>query len=460
MAWEGISAAAPEDPIKCPAVVHSGKAAPNSTEIARLKEWSPALSPFTLPGDLLRVDAAYAQLNNAGRALAKQFGVPLAYTDAITPGASVEFRGARSGPRSSKVKCLLTVFPNGFNDHRGASTQINLRNLVVCEPCSDVGDSGSAVYFPKTPSGSGRILIGLVIAGTRAGDGTAADDGSDLGSGTVICRIQEVFDRFGLDLVGNVFGAGVAAALAAEPNSAVPVAVGQPGMAQPTPASQPTQPHAATPPAVATTVIAPPAVTLGSPIDKVNADLVVKVFKTQVIRDRVTQFWPSIKQAMIERGLSDAIMVAMALATIFTEDATFDLVDEAPTKSNSSDLNDPDKLYDAYDKNPTARILGNTEKGDGSRYHGRGFIQLTGRWNYGHYGDKIKVELLTRPNEANVLENAANLLAWYLAERQTKIRAALRQTPPDYAAARFAVNGGLNGLAAFTAAYQRCWDLL
>ena len=32
------------------------------------------------------------------------------------------------------------------------------------------------------------------------------------------------------------------------------------------------------------------------------------------------------------------------------------------------------------------KILGNTQPGDGARFHGRGYVQLTGRTNYGKVG--------------------------------------------------------------------------
>ena len=41
-----------------------------------------------------------------------------------------------------------------------------------------------------------------------------------------------------------------------------------------------------------------------------------------------------------------------------------------------------------------AAALGNSQKGDGVLFHGRGYVQLTGRSNYGKAGKLVKADLL------------------------------------------------------------------
>lgn len=56
------------------------------------------------------------------------------------------------------------------------------------------------------------------------------------------------------------------------------------------------------------------------------------------------------------------------------------------------------KKYDAGTK--IGKRLGNTLKGDGYKFRGRGFVQLTGRRNYKLVSDNFKVDLLANPDMA------------------------------------------------------------
>lgn len=62
---------------------------------------------------------------------------------------------------------------------------------------------------------------------------------------------------------------------------------------------------------------------------------------------------------------------------------------------------------------PTGRRLGNTHPGDGERYKGRGFIQLTGKYNYQQAGDSLGLDLLNHPELASRPDIAAIIAVWY-----------------------------------------------
>lgn len=71
------------------------------------------------------------------------------------------------------------------------------------------------------------------------------------------------------------------------------------------------------------------------------------------------------------------------------------------------------KRYDVKYSPKTAKILGNKQVGDGARYHGRGFVQLTGRDNYRMAGDALGLDLLKNPDLASKPEVAAKIAVWY-----------------------------------------------
>lgn len=95
--------------------------------------------------------------------------------------------------------------------------------------------------------------------------------------------------------------------------------------------------------------------------------------------------------------------------------------------------------------------LGNTQPGDGIRFHGRGFIQITGRANYKHYGDKLGVPLLDDPELALDPEVASAILVEYFWERSVDQRGVAQ----DWKGVRRAVNGGLNGWDHFWPVVQK-----
>lgn len=77
------------------------------------------------------------------------------------------------------------------------------------------------------------------------------------------------------------------------------------------------------------------------------------------------------------------------------------------------------RKYDPKFAPRTAKILGNKQIGDGEKYHGRGFIQLTGRDNYRMAQDALNIPLLQQPDLAERPDIAAKIAIWYW---QTRVK--------------------------------------
>ncbi len=164
----------------------------------------------------------------------------------------------------------------------------------------------------------------------------------------------------------------------------------------------------------------------------------------------IAKHWPFVSDALLENRLTSPRIVAYALGTIAAESAGFVPLSELRSKYNTRV-----EMFDAYEMR---KDLGNTHPGDGAKFKGRGFIQLTGRANYTRYGERIGVDLESSPEKANNPRIAAVLLALFIADRETRIMDALQAQ--DYALARRLVNGGRHGLGRFKTAYLSVMQVL
>lgn len=79
----------------------------------------------------------------------------------------------------------------------------------------------------------------------------------------------------------------------------------------------------------------------------------------------------------------------------------------------------PETIAEAVYGNQTSigRTLGNTQPGDGWKYRGRGFIQLTGRGNYDRYSSAARVDLIANPDALLDPEIAARVTVAYMQDR-------------------------------------------
>lgn len=90
--------------------------------------------------------------------------------------------------------------------------------------------------------------------------------------------------------------------------------------------------------------------------------------------------------------------------------------------------------------------LGNTQPGDGVKYAGRGFVQLTGRRNYRRAGKYLGADLVNDPDKALEPDIAARILVWGMegGEFTGKGLSACisdRGSPSEWKIARCIVNG-------------------
>jgi len=191
------------------------------------------------------------------------------------------------------------------------------------------------------------------------------------------------------------------------------------------------------------------------PITRLSVDLVSQMCPGAPLQ-HIRAHLPNINRALIAQGLRSPPMVLMAIATIHVESGQFKPIPEGISRFNT-DL--PDGA--PFGKYNGRKDLGNTEPGDGPRFRGRGFVQLTGRANYQRYGTLLAppIALVDAPERALDSAIAADLLALFLKANISRIKAVLANdtmAPPDkLAALRRIVNGGLHGFDEFSRSWAK-----
>jgi putative chitinase len=163
----------------------------------------------------------------------------------------------------------------------------------------------------------------------------------------------------------------------------------------------------------------------------ITADVVSKATKCYL--PDVAAALPSLVLALAKYHLtSNKNVVAAALATVATE-CSFRSIRE---------YGGP-KYCARYDGR---HDLGNTQPGDGFKFRGGGFIQLTGRANYAKYGKLIGFDLENHPEEITDVDISAKVFVEYFHDHGCDVHAELG----DWVRVRKLVNGGTNGLNRFT----------
>ncbi|MNU86074.1 Chitinase class I [compost metagenome] len=153
----------------------------------------------------------------------------------------------------------------------------------------------------------------------------------------------------------------------------------------------------------------------------------------QILPNARTQagvFVPVLNTAMQRYQIISAKRVAAFLAQIGHESGQLQYVREiwGPTSAQ--------RKYEGRED------LGNTEKGDGSKYRGCGLIQITGRANYAACGEALGVDLISQPGLLELPQYAAMSAAWFWKQKGLNDLADQDQCNTITRC----INGGLNGL--------------
>ncbi|RKH68288.1 glycoside hydrolase family 19 protein [Corallococcus llansteffanensis] len=109
-------------------------------------------------------------------------------------------------------------------------------------------------------------------------------------------------------------------------------------------------------------------------------------------------------------------------------------------------MRNPERIANtAYQSTRLGPRLGNTEPGDGFRFRGRGFIQITGRSNYKKYGELIGHNIVDNPDLA-LLVDVSSLVAAAFWHENGLNRLADRAGFEAVEAITKKINGGKHGL--------------
>lgn len=168
---------------------------------------------------------------------------------------------------------------------------------------------------------------------------------------------------------------------------------------------------------------------------------------------------PALSQAMAEAGITDHNEQAAFMGQMHHESGGFRTMEESfnyrsadriMAVSRTARNQGQEAVEAAMAQGPEAVAelmyggrMGNTEPGDGHRYRGRGFTQLTWRDNYTAASEALGIDLVNNPDMAADPEVAAKVATWYWQNRGGLSEAAKRG---DTREVTRLINGGHNGL--------------
>ena len=162
-------------------------------------------------------------------------------------------------------------------------------------------------------------------------------------------------------------------------------------------------------------------------VGNVNVERLVNAIPEEY-RDHARQHWPAIVAESQKQGITNKAQLAYILATTVHESAAGKYMEELADGSAYEGRSD----------------LGNSQAGDGVRYKGRGYVQITGRNNYTDWSNKLGVDLVGNPELAERPEIAAQILVGGMKTGSFTgkgLDAYINDSQTDFVNARRIVNG-------------------
>ena len=156
--------------------------------------------------------------------------------------------------------------------------------------------------------------------------------------------------------------------------------------------------------------------------------------------------WPLVFDELRKANQGSVRSLVGAIATIAIETAST----WCPVRELYNDPPGADAYFESMygvGQHPSAEQMGHTQPGDGARYFGRGFIQLTWKNSYAAMGTTLGIDLVGSPDLALDAETAARIFAVYWRNRNIQEQA----DREDWTAVRRSVQGGSAGLDRLTA---------
>jgi len=135
------------------------------------------------------------------------------------------------------------------------------------------------------------------------------------------------------------------------------------------------------------------------------------------------------KTLLSNYGINTPLRIAHFMAQIDHESGGFKWLTELGSKSY-------------FDKYEGRKDLGNINSGDGFKYRGRGFIQITGRYNYIRLSKDTRIDFVNNPDLLSEEANAMISACWYWKLKNLNKYADL----DDFKKITKLINGGYNGL--------------